>query len=147
AHYHLVVVRVDHLLQVVEIGERLRIVRMQKHEPRPEGRLGKGSSTVLAIRLAEDDAVPGKRVHVGGEVDARVVGSEIIRAHRVHDHDEDVGKRSGSLGKGLNQVGGAGQPRRGNVRVGAQNAAKLCAFEFFRSVAQKTVRQLEGEIL
>src|SRR5438270_1784367 len=86
----LIIVRTSQGAQTVYGVERLGKMRMQQLGSRPNRRFGDTCAGILTIGFAENNAVARERVEIRRVVDARVVRSKIICAHRVNYKNENI---------------------------------------------------------
>src|SRR5215471_7347442 len=121
-------------------------MRMQQFRAGPDCGLRNRRSRVLAVRAMEYDAVSGKSVQIRSVVHAGVVGSEIIRTHRVDNKQEDVGPRLLRRSEIVDEFHSLADVGVADIRVFAQNAAEILAARV-TCVTENVVSELEGRIV
>src|SRR5262249_28837805 len=86
----LVIVGAREFLQAVYLRERLHVVRVQKHGAGPDCRLRERRARVLREHIPQSHAIACESIKIRGEINARVVGTDIIRTDRIDDKDENI---------------------------------------------------------
>src|SRR5215472_3369716 len=94
----------------------------------------------------EDDAVTGECVQIRRVVDLRVVGSKIVRTHRVDHEDENVRPLAMRRNHVVDEFHTLVNVRVAYVCVLAQDATQIAA-ALLAAVAERVMREQEGSIV